>query len=333
MFFNIPFGSIAQQKYVTTAPPGSDILVNNITTTRVGSEILVTYTTTGEPQKNQLPIATGVQLIGLPNVGEELNAIWTYFHINNASEGSTEIEIQTAVDEAFTTDVQVVGASTPYVVDIADLGRYIRVAITPVTSDGTSGAQVFSSASLVSSSLTQKQIRISLGQAAKAFSNVAWNLAHTDNPDASYELANIKNSDGDVITGLNLDVDLAMSDNVTGPSNAGIDDAAEFIAGSCAGYWYPASGTRGFIIEVPGGGLGVGTGEVKICGAITSGTNAGSYSVNGTTINLPNVTATTPDSDNVAFFENVDMSGNITIRCIDGTGICPINALIIYYYE
>lgn len=333
MFFNIPFGSIAQQLYVTTQPPAADILVDDITATRVGDEILVTYTTTGEPQKNQLPIATGVQLVGLPNVGEDLDALWTYFHINNSPEGSTELEIQTAEDEAFTTDVQVVGASTPYTVDIADLGRYIRVAITPVTSDGTAGLQVFSTASLVSSSLVQKQIRISLGQAAKSFSNVAWNLAHTDNPDASYELNNMKNSDGDVITGLNLDVDLAMSDNVTGPSNAGIAGASEFIAGSCAGYWYPASGTRGFVIEVPGGGLGVGVGEVKICGAINSGTNAASYTVNGTPISLPNVTATTPDDDNIAFFENVDMSGNITIRCIDGTGICPINALIIYYYE
>lgn len=333
MFFSIINGSVANQFYRAAPPPAADIQVATITTNIVGGELVTTYTTTGNPEKNQLPIATGVALSGLPNVGEFLDAVWTYFHINNSSEGSTEIEIQTAADSGFTTDVQVVGVSTPYEVQPADNTRYIRVAITPVTSDGTAGVQVFSEAQLVSSALTQYQIRISTGQAAKAFSNTAWNLAHTDNPDASYELNNMKRSDGTVITGLNLDVDLAMSDNSTGPSNAGIAGASEFIAGSCAGYWYPASGTRGFVIEVPGGGLGVGIGEIKICSAITSGTNAASFTVNGVSGNLSNVTTTTPDDDNVILFENVDLSANVTIRCIDGTGICPINALIIYYYE
>lgn len=337
-------GVLQQQPHGVSPPtPADDIVVETISVTPSGDQFIGSYTTSGNSEKNQLPIATNLQLTGFKNVGQEINASWDYFHINNSTEGSTEIEIQTADDEEFDVDLQTVAVSSPYTIEASDYPKWIRLKVTPKTSDGTTGQAVYTQGALVGNTLVQKQIRVSLGPAGKAFSNSAWNLAHTDNPDGTYNFqaatgSYLKNSDGIVIPNLNLDVFTAFSDNPAGPSNAGINGASEFIAGSSAGFWYPASGERQLVIQVPAGGLGIGIGEIKLCCAITSGTNAGNYKINNDTILLPNVTATTPDSTeevpgNIAFFQNVDMSGNITVSSTDGTGLSPVNCFILYYYE
>jgi hypothetical protein len=329
MFGN--FGSVSSQFFRGAPAPPSSITVNSISTTS-GSDLVTSYTTSGSSQRNQLPVATNVQLTGLKNVGETVNSSWTYFHINNSPQGSTEIDIQSADDSGFTINVQTIAVSTPYIFQIADEDKYVRLGVTPKTSDGTTGTIAYSSVSQVGSGLTQKQIWISFGPAAKSFSGTNWNLAHTDNPDGTYSLNNLVNSTGTVLTGVNINVDLAMSDSNAGSANAGTGPAANFPAGSASGFWYPASGSRGFIIELPSGGLGIGTGEIEILSNTTSGTtNEAILGVNSDSDTLPNVTGSTVDD--VSLFESVDMSNDITIRSTDSTGLSPINAMIIYYYE
>lgn len=330
-------GAIASQFFREGAAPPVDIIMNSLSINKVGTTFIASYTTTGATEKNQLPIATGVQITGRKNEGQVINGVWEYFHINNSLEGATTIVVETATNEGFTVGVTTIGTSFPITLAGGSSGKYLRLAVTPKTSDGTTGTTVYSDVYLIGNAIIQKQIRISLGPAGKAFSNIAWNNAHTDNPDGTYDFFiatgnYLKNSDEEIIANLNLDVDLAMSDSAAGAINAGIEGASEFIAGVCDGLWY-STGTRGFQIKVPPGGLGIGIGEIKLCCAISSGTNVGTYSVNGgSQIVLSDITRNTPNSNNIANFTNVDMSGDITIRAIDGTGICPINALILYYY-
>lgn len=330
--FGTSFGSIASQFFRAGETPPTDIVVDSISVVSA-SDLVVSYVTSGATQRNQLPVATNVQLTGLKNVGEIVNGTWDYFNINNSPEGSTELDLQSADDSGFTTNVQTIAVSTPYTFDITDLNKYVRLGIIPKTSDGTTGSVSYSTVSQVESGLTQRQIWISFGSATKAFSGTNWNLAHTDNPDGTYALNNLVRSDGVVLTGVNINVDLAMSRGTTGfTSNAGINDASEFIAGTAAGYWY-STGTRGFIIELPSA-LGVGSGEIKIMSCINSGvTNEAILGVNGTTITLPNATGSTPGNSNVAYFTNVDMNDDMTIRVTDGAGLSVMDAMIIYYYE
>lgn len=331
MFGN--FGSIAGQFFRGGTPPSSDITVNSISVTNTSS-LVSSYTTGGASQKNQLPVATGVVLNGLKNVGEAVTAAWNYFHINNSTQGSTELSIQRADNVGFTTNVQTLSTTSPYTLQVGDENKYVRLGVTPKTSDGTTGTIAYSSVSQVGAGLTQRQIKISFGASTKAFSGTNWNLAHTDNPDGSYALNNLVRSDGTVLTGVNINVDLAMSEGTGGfTSNAGVSDAIEFIAGTAAGYWY-STGTRGFVIELPTGGLGIGSGEIKIMSCLTSGTtNEAILQVNGSSVTLPNTTTTTPGNANIANFTSVDMSDDITIRVVDSTGLSVIDAMIIYYYE
>lgn len=331
--FGTSFGSISSQFFREgIIPPPTDIVVDSISVVST-TDLVVSYVTSGATQRNQLPVATNVQLTGLKNVGEIVDGSWDYFNINNSTEGSTELDLQSADDSGFTSNVQTIAVSTPYTFLIGDLNKYVRLGILPKTSDGTTGSTAYSEVSQIGSGLTQRQIWISFGAASKSFSGTNWNLAHTDNPDGTYSLNNLVRSDGTVLTGVNINVDLAMSEGTTGfTSNAGIAGASEFIAGTGAGYWY-STGTRGFVIELPGA-LGVGSGEIKIMSCITSGTtNEGIFQINGNGITLPNTTTSTPDDDNVANFTSVDMSNDMTVRVIDGTGLSVLDAMIIYYYE
>lgn len=340
----ILFGVIQQQPHgVSPPPPTEDIIVETITVTPSGNQLIGSYTTSGNSEKNQLPIATNLQLSGMKNVGQEINASWDYFHINNSPEGSTEIAIQTADDDQFDINLETVAVSSPYTIELTDAAKYIRLAVTPKTSDGTDGVTVYTQGVLVGNALIQRKVNVSLGSSSSPniTDDETWNQVYTDNPDATYNFFTatggyLKRSDGVTITGLNLIVDLAMSDNNTGSTLAGTGDASEFPAGVARGYWYPAgTPARGFKV-VTVGGLGIGIGEAKVLSNLASGTNEAFLSVNGAPsgyYHLPNITANPPGNGCVAYFEDIDMSGDITFRSNDGVGLSAINGFILYYYE
>lgn len=324
-------GATSSRRGTGSAPPG--ISVTNITVTPASSKRIVSFTT-NIASKDQLPVASGVDIVGSIFSGETVSAAYTYTHINNAPEGSTEITWYTATNEAFTTGVTEVGTGETHDLISGYVGKYFRCKVVVITSGGTEGVEVFSPVYLVGSSLIEKRILVSFGSATKPFSDTNWNLAHTNDPAATYELNNLVNEDGVTITGLNIDVDLAMSDQNLGSANAGTGAASEFPANAAKEYWYPTAGTRGFLIEIPVGGLGVTLGKIKILSnTTTAGTHTARLQVNGVEQVLSNVQGNTIDGTKVATFENVDLSGNVTIRSIDDTGISPINAMIIYYYE
>lgn len=327
-------GIISQQKPII--PIGPNIFVDSISVNAISNELIASYITSGNSEKNQLPVATAVQLTGLYNVGESLDSSWNYSHINNAAEGTTLLTVERADDAGFTTNVVEVAASTPYVCQNSDLNKYLRLGITPVTSDGTQGLRVNSTPQIVGSGIIAHQVAVSFGNATKSFSVTNWNLAHTDNPDGNYVLNNlVRLSDGAVITGLNINVVNAFSDQASGGStSAGTGGASEFPANSARAYWYPASGTRDFNIEVPGGGLGIGTCKITILSNVTIGTppHVTSINVNGVNKQIADSSGSTIDDGNILVWDDVDCTTAINVASVDGTGISAINAMIIEYY-
>jgi len=335
--FQSYIGSIANQFYRGTPPPIPSITVDNIIVNTSGTRIITSYTTSGSSEKNQLPIAFGVQINGRINVGQAVTTSWQYFHVNNSAQGSSVAILQQADDIDFTVNVTQLSTTFPYTFLSGSRGKYVRSKITPITIDGTPGDDVYSAVKLVGNTIVQRKINVSLGSAGSptVTSSETWNHCYTDNPDATYSFSPLVRSDG-VTTSFSLAVDVAMSDNNTGSTLAGINNASEFGAGAARGYWYPAgSPARGFKVLV-GSGMGIGTGEVKILSNIASGTNEAFLSVQNMPVgylHLSNVTASPPSNGNIASFTEVNMTTDILFRSNDGTGLSPINAFIIYYYE
>jgi hypothetical protein len=176
-------------------------------------------------------------------------------------------------------------------------------------------------------------VAISFGSATKPFSVTNWNLAHTNDPNDTYGLTDMVRLDtGAAITGFNLDIVTAFSDQATGGSaNAGTEGASIFPANSARDYWYPASGSRSFNLVVPGGGLGTAT--VTILSNVTIGTppHQTIISVGGVEMQLADSSGTVLDDDNVLTWTNVNFDANVAVVITDGTGISAINAMIITF--
>lgn len=331
--------SVANQFYKGAAPPAPNISVADITATTEGTRILTSYSTTGATEKNQLPIAFGVQITGRKNIGQTINGTWQYFHVNNSTQGATIVSLKQADDLGFTVNVTEIATSFPFVIPPEAHTKYYRLDITPVTIDGTSGLMVSSDVVLIGNAIVQRKLNLSLGSASSPTitDDETWNHLYTNNPDGTYTFGPLIRSDG-VTTPFSVFVDLALSDNNTGSLGAGVGAASNFPANAARGYWYAGgSPARGFQIDVDTG-MGIGEGEVEILSNLNSGSGGSRLQVNGQPegfLELASVVSNPPGQfqDCVAIFEEVNMTTNIVFRTSTGIGISPINAVIVYYYE
>lgn len=161
-----------------------------------------------------------------------------------------------------------------------------------------------------------------------------WNYANTNNPDASYGLPDLEDEDGVVITGLDIDVTAAFSDQAgLGSANAGSGDASDFPAKSATDYWYAAGApTRTFRILIPVALRGRDFTAYVLSNKIT-GTNNATITIGGVVQGPTSCTGATP----TLVFEQVVTVGPsdtfIAFGSTDGTGISPINALKLTWEE
>lgn len=105
------------------------------------SSIEVTY------QTNQAPVASSVAISGNLKIGETLTGSYNYTDADTDSEGASTYKWYRADDATGTNSIAISGATaTTYILQAADVNKYIRFGVVPVASAGTSpGVEAFSS--------------------------------------------------------------------------------------------------------------------------------------------------------------------------------------------
>ncbi|RMA64250.1 hypothetical protein [Ulvibacter antarcticus] len=101
----------------------------------------------GPIQTNTPPVASAVAISGCFSNGELLSGSYTYTDADGDLEGATTFQWYRATDNAGTGAVSIAGAtSINYTVQLADVGFYLALAVTPVALTGTSpGTAAYSS--------------------------------------------------------------------------------------------------------------------------------------------------------------------------------------------
>ena len=161
-----------------------------------------------------------------------------------------------------------------------------------------------------------------------------WNYANTNNPDASYGLPDLVDEDNVAITGLDIDVTAAFSDQAAlGSTLVGTGDASDFPAQSARDYWYAAGAPiRTFRILIPASIRGRDFTSYVMCNKLT-GTNEATITIGGVTQGPTSCTSSAP----TLVFEQITTVGPsdtfIAYGSTDGVGISPINALKLTWEE
>ncbi len=129
-------------KYIRFAviPVSSDPTISN------GPEVK-SSSWSGPIEANHAPIASSVQITGLAINGKTIVGSYTYSDYENDAEGSTDYQWYAADDDQGTNEVLISGANTiNYTLQAVNIGKYIRMGVTPESSTGTSpGVEVYSS--------------------------------------------------------------------------------------------------------------------------------------------------------------------------------------------
>jgi hypothetical protein len=96
---------------------------------------------------NVAPTATSVSFSGTTTVGQTLTGSYTYNDANNDAENGSTFKWYRADNASGTNSVAISGAnSSSYILQAADVGKYIRFGVVPVAATGTSsGTEAFSS--------------------------------------------------------------------------------------------------------------------------------------------------------------------------------------------
>lgn len=96
------------------------------------------------PPANVAPVASNVQITGLPNTGVQLSGTHDFADADNDFQGAS-VKKWYAADDASGTNTALVATAATYTLSRADLGKYIRLGVTPVALTGTSpGTEAFS---------------------------------------------------------------------------------------------------------------------------------------------------------------------------------------------
>jgi len=121
---------------VNSAPTVSSITVTGTTTL---SAAYVYADTESDLEDNQLPTATPSFQTSRRYVGQVLNGVYNYTHINGEAEGATTYKWFRANDTIGTGEVEI-ATTVNYTLVAGDNNKYIRFQVIPVTSSGIVGA-------------------------------------------------------------------------------------------------------------------------------------------------------------------------------------------------
>lgn len=129
-------------KYIrfSVTPSSSDAGIAN------GPEVK-SSTWSGPVEANHAPVASSVQITGLAINGKTIVGSYSYSDYEDDAEGTTVYKWYVADDDQGTNQVVLSGAnSINYTLQTANIGKYLRMSITPLATSGTSpGTEVFSS--------------------------------------------------------------------------------------------------------------------------------------------------------------------------------------------
>jgi len=323
----IQFGKNFQISTVINQRP----VANNILLSKSGSTYNVTwdyFDFENNIEDAPLPISV-CSYNGILAVNQTLTGSHTYNQVNGTIEGNTKYKWYRADDNSGTNEI-LIGTNQNYTLTSSELNKYIKYEVIPVTIGGTTGNSITTSYSTspVTAGLVQRKILISFGPSTKPLVTGfidTWNHAHTDNPDQTYKLLNLKRSDG-TTTSIGLKVDLAMTDNPSGVNTG--NNSGVFPDNAMKQIWY-STGTRGFSLT----GLSNTTqyNARILAGTSTAGVNQSIMTFAGeqnSLLDCHNNTSTT-----LNWTGKYPTSGSIAVRVIDGTGISPINCMELTWLE
>jgi len=116
----------------------------SITVTAEDGTTTKTYTVTVNELSNSLPVASNVQISGTLKYGQTLTGSYTYSDEENDVEGTSTYKWYRADDASGTSKTVISGAAAKtYVLQVADIGKYISFEVTPEAQAGASpGASV-----------------------------------------------------------------------------------------------------------------------------------------------------------------------------------------------